>query len=147
MDTTAQIKMLQVSYAAQMADSVKRLGDAGALEATTAQKRAEQLASGAGRAAQMGIGEPREVFTRLAELFGCADWTIEEAADGFAATASHCLVCALAKRMTAPSPCHIGCLDPMEGMVRGLVPPARFQVEDTLFDGRRCRVRVTLPAR
>jgi hypothetical protein len=147
MDTTAQIKILQTTYAAQMADSVKRLGDAGALEATTAQKRVEQLATGAGRAAQMGICEPREVFTRLAELFGCADWTIEEAADGFAATASHCLVGALAKRMTAPSPCRIGCLDPMEGMVLGLVPTARFEVEDTLFDGTRCRVKVTLPAR
>jgi hypothetical protein len=148
MDTTAQIKTLQATYAAQMADSVKRLGDAGALEAATAQKRAEQLATGAGRAAQMGIGEPREVFTRLAELFGCADWTVEEAADGFAATASHCLVCALAKRMGAPSPCRIGCLDPMEGMICGLVPGARFEVEQTLFGGDRCRVEVVgLPVR
>jgi hypothetical protein len=146
MDAAAQIKMLQVTYAAQMADSVKRLHDAGALEATTAQKRAEQLASGAGRAAQMGIGEPREVFTRLAELFGCADWTVEEAADGFVASASHCLLCALAKRMGGPSPCRIGCLDPLEGMVRGLVPEARFAAAETLFDGGRCLVKVTLPA-
>jgi hypothetical protein len=94
----------------------------------------------------MGIGEPREVFTRLAELFGCADWTVREAADGFAATASRCLVCALAKRLGAPSPCRIGCLDPMEGMVRGLAPEARFDVEQTLFDGAGCHVKVSLPA-
>jgi hypothetical protein len=146
-DAAAQIKILQTTYAAQLADSAKRLHDAGALEATTAQKRAEQLACGAARAAQMGVDEPREVFTRLAELFGCADWTIAEAADGFVATATHCLLCALAKRMGAPSPCHIDCLDPMEGMIRGLVPEARFDAEETLYDGGRCRVSVALPRR
>jgi hypothetical protein len=147
MDAAAQIKMLQMTYAAQMADSVRRLSDAGALESTTAQKRTEQLAGGGARAAQMGVREPREVFTRLAEIFDCADWTVVEAADGFAATASRCLLCALAKRMGTPSPCRICCLDPMEGMVCGLAPEACVEVEETLFDGDRCRVRVVQPAR
>jgi hypothetical protein len=34
------------------------------------------------------------------------------------------------------------CLDPMEGMVKGLEPGAGFYVRETLWDGRKCRIDV-----
>lgn len=34
------------------------------------------------------------------------------------------------------------CLDPMEGMVRGLAPEMRFISTETLWNGSKCRVEV-----
>jgi hypothetical protein len=48
----------------------------------------------------------------------------------------------IAKKMNAPAPCSLYCLDPMEGMVKGLDPQADFSVEETLWNGEKCRVRV-----
>ena len=61
---------------------------------------------------------------------------------GFVATASRCLLCALVKQMGGPSPCRLFCLDPIEGMLVGLAPDAAVRVQETLYDGGACRVRV-----
>ena len=45
--------------------------------------------------------------------------------------------------MGAGNPCRLYCLDPFEGMVKGLDPNATFIVKETLFKGQRCRVRWT----
>jgi hypothetical protein len=143
MDTQQHIRILQITYAAQLADSVKRYGQAGILEAVTEEKRAERRAAGAAQAAQLGITAPEQAFTASAELFGCADWTVSEARDGsLDASATRCLLCAMAKKNGAPSPCRIFCLDPIEAMVVGVQPDARLEVLETLFDGDRCRMRV-----
>ncbi len=64
------------------------------------------------------------------------------AAPAFTATARTCLLCALVKKAGGPSPCRLYCLDPIEAMVRGLDADGRFDVEETLYDGAECRVRV-----
>ena len=144
MEATEQVKILQAIYAGALADSVLRLGNEGVLEKVTLQKRAEQFAGGKARAMQLGITSPDEVFTKLSELMGCADWTISpDENGGFTATASRCMLCALAKKMGAQSPCRIYCLDPMEGMVKGLDENAEYDVQDTLYEGSGCRVIVT----
>ncbi len=126
-------------------------GEAGILERVTEQKRAERAAAGpaagATQAAQMGITSAEAAFTTPAELFGCADWTVAAAdgpdADGsFEAHATRCMLCALAKKLDAPSPCHIFCLDPIESIVSTLRPDATFEVQETLYAGEGCRVRV-----
>jgi hypothetical protein len=144
MEPMEKVKMLQAIYAGALADSVMRLGGEGVLGKVTEDKRAEQLANGKARAAQLGISNTEEVFTKLSDLMGCADWSIEGAEDGkgFAASASRCLLCAMAKRLGAQSPCHIFCLDPMEGMVKGLSENADFEVQSTLYEGSPCRVVV-----
>jgi hypothetical protein len=148
MDTQQHLRLLQVTYAAQLADSVRRYGEAGILDQVTAEKRDERRAMGAAQAAQLGITEPRVAFTTSAELFGCADWTVAAIPDaaaadpGFDATATRCLLCGLTKKLGGPSPCRIFCLDPIEAMVVGLEPEARLEVLETLYDGERCRVRV-----
>jgi hypothetical protein len=145
MEATEKVKTLQAIYAGALADSVLRLGREGVLEKVTQQKRAEQLAGGKARAAQLGITSAEEVFTKLSDLMGCADWRVSANEDGkgFTAAASRCILCAFAKKMGTQSPCHIYCLDPMEGMVKALGANADYRAESTLFEGGECRVVVS----
>ncbi len=145
METTEKVKMLQTIYAGAMADHVLRLSSEGVLEKITQKKKAEQMATGKGRAAQMGIETIDQVFTKLSDIMGCANWQVTLCEDGtvYTAKASHCMLCAFAKRMGTQSPCHIACLDPMAGMVKGIAENAAFDVHDTLFAGSECCVVVT----
>ena len=143
MDTRQHLRLLQVTYAAQLADAVTRYGQAGILDQVTAAKRVERRAGGATQAAQLGITTPEAAFTTSAEIFGCADWTAGEArGGGVEAHATHCLLCAMVRKLDGPSPCRLFCLDPIEAMVVGLQPDTQLEVEETLFDGEQCRVRV-----
>ena len=144
MKALEKVRVLQAVYAGALADSVLRLGNEGVLENVTKQKRNEQLACGKARAAQLGIASPEEVFIKLSDLMGCADWSVAADADGsgFNATATRCLLCSLSKRMGTQSPCRIYCLDPMEGMVKGLRANADFDVQSTLYEGSQCPVSI-----
>ena len=140
MEPMEKVRTLQAVYAGALADTVLRLGNEGVLEKVTQQKRAEQLLGGKARAAQMGMSSPEEVFAKLSDLMGCANWTLEpDEGGGFTATASRCMLCAMARKLGTQSPCHIYCLDPMEGMVKGL-GESTFEVQSTLFEGTECRV-------
>ena len=142
MEDAKKLQMLRTFYAGVLADSVLRFDRKGILEDVTAEKRREQLASGKARAAQLGITDAQSVFDVLSGIFGCADWQTEATDSGFNATASRCMLCAFAKKMGTQSPCNIYCLDPMEGMVKGLEEGAAFQVDSTLWTGDACRVAV-----
>jgi hypothetical protein len=146
MDAQQHLRLLQIAYAAQLADTVRRYGQAGILDSVTHEKQVERRAGGAAQAAQLGITTPEAAFTVSADLFGCADWTVSEGHDGtFEASATRCLLCAMVKKAGGPSPCHVFCLDPIEAMVKGLRPDARFEVLATLYEGDRCSVRVAAP--
>ena len=144
MELADKVRTLQAVYAGALADSVLRLGNEGVLEKVTLQKRNEQMMFGKARAAQFGMTSPREVFEKLSELMGCADWSVSPDENGaLRATATRCMLCAYAKKLGAESPCRIYCLDPMEGMVKGLDENADFVVESTLYDGGQCVVRLS----
>jgi hypothetical protein len=143
MDTDKAYQLLQVAYAAVLAEATAQFAREGILERVVERKRAEQMVTGKMKAAQFGITTPEEVFTRLSEIFNCALWTISPENGGFAAEARACKLCAIAKKMNAPAPCWLYCLDPMQGMVKGLDPQAEFKVEETLWNGEKCRVKVT----
>ena len=146
MDTGQHIRLLQITYAAQLADAVRQYGQAGILDGVTGEKREERRRTAAAQAAQLGITGPEAAFTNSAELFGCADWTVTETGDdGFEVTATRCLLCAMVRKAGGPSPCRLYCLDPIEAMVESLRPDARLEVVETLYDGERCRVRVAAP--
>lgn len=142
MDLERKVKLLQIVYAGAMADSALRMGKEGILEKVTAEKREEQMLTGKIRAAQFGIGKPEEVFTKLAELFGCANWTVESNNEGFTAEATGCMLCTMAKKIGAQCPCNIHCLDPMEGMVKGVDPGLTYDVVETLWSSNKCKVDV-----
>ena len=140
-----KLKALQMYYAAALADSTLRYGKAGILDEVTAQKRAEQMAGGAALAERFGVKDPQDAFLKTAETYGCADWVCENTDDGFTATATRCMLCAISKKMGgAYSPCQVHCLSPMEAMLKGIAPSAEFVVESTLWDGDKCKVSISI---
>jgi hypothetical protein len=138
MQNEKDIQLLQLTYAAVLADATAQFAKENVLQNVTQRKKAEQMATGKMKAEQFGIISPEAVFTRLAEVFNCAAWEIRNVEEKFVA----CKLCAIAKKINAPAPCYLYCLDPMEGMVKGLNPHASFAVEETLWDGEKCRVLV-----
>jgi len=143
MDTSKQVQVLQMAYAGALADAVLQMGKEGVLETVTARKRQEQLSTGKMRAAQFGITKPEEAFLKLYEIFGCSNWNITADPKGFTARTSTCMLCAMAKKIGAPSPCNLYCLNPMEGIVKGINTDSDYKVEETLWDGTKCIVRVS----
>jgi hypothetical protein len=142
MDSDKHVQFLQTVYAGALAETVLQFGKEGVLAGITARKRQENLASGKMKAAQFGISKPEEVFIKLSDLFGCAVWNITSNSGGIIAQTGGCKLCAIAKKIGASSPCRLYCLDPMEGMVKALKGDAEFVVEETLWEGPRCSIRV-----
>ncbi len=146
MDSDKQVQILQMAYAGALADAVLQFDKEGVLQHVSDRKRLVQLATGKIMATQFGMDKPEEVFLKLSELFGCAQWEIKNSsAEGFVAQANSCRLCAIAKKLGAPSPCRIYCLNPMEGLVKALKENVAYTVEETLWEGERCRVRVGKP--
>jgi len=142
MQNEKKIQLLQLTYAAVLADAADQFAKENILQNVIQRKKAEQMATGKMKAEQFGITSPEAVFTRLAEIFNCAAWEIQNAEKKFLAETTTCKLCAIAKKINAPAPCYLYCLDPMEGMVKGLNPHATFTVEETLWNGEKCRVLV-----
>lgn len=142
MDPEKHIQFLQMAYAGVLADTLLQYEKEGVLVQITDRKRRENMASGKIRAAQFGINTPEEVFQKLGELFGCAIWSITGNSNGFTAQTRGCKLSAIAKKVGASSPCHLYCLDPMEGMVKALKENANFVVEENLWDGSRCSISI-----
>jgi hypothetical protein len=142
MQNEKDIQLLQLTYTAVLADATAQFAKENVLQNVTQRKKAEQMAAGKMKAEQFGITSPAAVFTRLAEVFNCAAWEIRNMEKKFVAETTTCKLCAIAKKINAPAPCYLYCLDPMEGMVKGLNLQAAFAVEETLWDGEKCRVLV-----
>ena len=142
MQNEKDIQLLQLTYAAVLVDVASQLAQENILEKVTQRKKADQAATGKMKAAHFGITSPEAVFTRLTEIFDCASWEIRKMKNEFVAETKTCKLCAIAKKTDSPSPCYLYCLDPMEGMVKGLNPDSTFTVEETLWEGEKCKVRV-----
>jgi hypothetical protein len=143
MDNNKQVQILQMAYAGALADAVLQLGKENVLDRVIQRKRQEQIDSGPIRAAQLGITKPEEVFLRLSQIFNCTQWDITNNPEGgFNAQANSCTLCAIARKMNAPSPCHLYCLNPMEGLIKALKKDAVYTVKETLWDGSKCVVSI-----
>ena len=143
MDTNKQVQILQMAYAGALADAVFQFNKENILDRVIERKRQEQIISGNLRAAQFGITTPEEVFLKLSQIFNCAQWDIiNQTAGGFNAQAVSCKLCAVARKIGAPSPCHLYCLDPMEGLVKAVKKDAVYLVKETLWNGNKCVVSV-----
>ena len=144
MELEQKLKNLQMYYAAVLADSTFRYGKAGILDGITEQKRTEQMTNGVSLAQRFGIREPKQVFLKTQDTYGCANWTCEDSDDGFFAVCTNCMLCSISKKMGPYSPCQIYCLSPMEAMLKGISPNAEFIVEKTLWDDDKCAVKIML---
>ena len=83
-----------------------------------------------------------DVFFKLSEIYGCANWFIEKTDDGYIATAVSCKLCALSKKMGGANPCNGWCLDPMSAMITatGKTNAESITVESTLMAADCCKV-------
>ena len=142
MENEKKLQILQLTYAAVLADAVLRMGREGVLEKVTVKKKDEQMLRGKMNAEQFGITHPEDVFLVLSEIFNCTSWEIIPEPGGFSAEAKSCKLCGFAKKIGAQKPCNLYCLDPMEGMVKGLGDNLNFIAQETLWDGQKCKVEV-----
>ena len=139
-----KLKTLQMYYAAVLAETVTHYGENGILDKVTKHKQAEQMKNGAESAMRFGVKEPRQVFQKVQDTFGCSNWKCTDTEDGFIAVATSCMLCAISKKMGNFSPCQIFCLSPIDAMLKAISPKAGFSVMDTLWDSNECRVNIKL---
>ena len=142
MNLEQRVKVLETAYVGIQVDAVSFFGKEGILEKVTQEKKKEQLALGKLQAERFGIEKPEDVFMRLSEVFNCALWEIRKEMNGFIAESKACKLCAMGKKIGSPSPCRIYCLNPMEGMVKGINPKSTFEVKETLWDGQKCKIEI-----
>lgn len=135
-------KTLQMIYAGALADSTTWYSRNNILEVVTEAKKPQQFAQGKFLASSLGITAKTEVFTKLAELFGCANWQIEEVNNSVYAVAKNCTLCSMCKKTGSLAPCKLHCLNPMEGMIKALDENYKFEVEKTLWDDLECRIKI-----
>ena len=143
MNETQTLKTLQLFYAGALVDSVRQYHKHGVLEAVTEGKRREQEQAAPAQLARLGIGKPEDLFSTFTELFGCADWKVQADASGVRAETKSCLACGIAKKLGAPSPCAISCINPLGAQAAALDPPHRLAVERTLWEGASCVFKMT----
>lgn len=143
MDLEKRVHILEIAYAGLQVDAVKCFDREGILDKVTESKRNEQMRMGKLQAERFGIQTTQEVFLKLSELFECSMWSIQEKENGFVAESKACKLCAIAKKSGSASPCYMYCLNPMEGMVKGINQNSTYDVKETLWDGQKCKVEVT----
>jgi hypothetical protein len=143
MDLEKRVRILETAYAGIQADAVRCFANLGVLDKVTELKKKEQLAMGKAQAQRFGIEKAEDVFIQLSKVFNCAAWEIKKEEGGFTAESKACRLCAMAKQMGKASPCHIYCLNPMEGMVKGINNSSVFEVKETLWNGEKCSIKVS----
>lgn len=143
MNLEARVQILENTYIHILVDSICNYSNQGVLDKVIEDKKNIQMLMGKQQAEQFGMTKPDDVFVVLSQFFNCTSWEITHMDNGFEAKARWCKLCAHAKKLGSESPCHMYCLNPMEGMVKGIDPKINFEVVDTLWDGDDCRVKVS----
>jgi hypothetical protein len=136
-------KTLQLFYAGLMVDAASNFEHFGVVEHVTAKKAREQVLAAPGQLTQLGISSPKDLFEKFSEIFGCARWELHETADGtLIAETKSCLACAIAKKRASGRPCELYCINPFHALANALSPSKTMFVDETLWDGDRCRFRL-----
>jgi len=143
MENEKRLALLQYLYAASIAETVNTYERMNALDGIVARRKERQALSAPALNQQLGVENAEDVFMKLSEVFGCANWTVEKTDDGYTAAATACRLCALSKKMGGAGPCRGWCLDPMEAMISALDDGAEMRVESTLMNGPCCTVRIS----
>jgi hypothetical protein len=146
MEAEKILVMLQNTYAASVAETVNTYEKLKVLDMVVEEKKKRQAHTALYLNQQLGIQSVEDVFRRLAEIYGCADWTVKRTADGYAATATSCKLCALSKKMGGANPCSGWCLNPMIAMIAALgeIDAGSIAVESTLMAGDCCKLSISI---
>jgi hypothetical protein len=145
MDAEKALTLLQNIYAASIAETANTYDRLMALDTIVERRKERQAHTAPFLNQQLGIETVQEVFVKLSEVFGCADWSVAQVDDGYIATAASCKLCALSKKMGGANPCNGWCLDPMFAMITAATPidAGSIVVESTLMTGDCCRVLIS----
>lgn len=138
MTESERLKTLQLMYAGVLVDAVRQYGSFGILEEVTEKKRVEQETAARDQLVRLGIRTPEDLFSILPEIFGCAEWSPAAHGRGLRVETKTCRMCALAKRLGAPAPCSIYCVNPSRALAGALPVPHDLTVLGTLWDGGSC---------
>ncbi len=144
MDMEKRLSLLQNTYAASIAETVNTYDKLKVLDTIVERRKERQTQAAPFLNQQLGIKTVEDVFDKLSEIYGCANWLVERTDDGYVATAVSCKLCALAKKMGGANPCNGWCLDPMFAMITatGKSDVGSIAVESTLMTGDCCKVLV-----
>ena len=139
-----RLALLQYTYAASVAETVNTYEKLKVLENIVEARKERQAQSAPFLNQQLGIETVEDVFNKLSEIYGCANWAVEETDDGYAATATACKLCALSKKTGGANPCNGWCLDPMFAMITAVsrIAGENMTVESTLMDGDCCKLSI-----
>lgn len=129
-------------YTGLQAEALGRYEKAGILEGVEVEKREQSLAGGKMYCEMLGVTQVKEAFLKPSEIVECARWELCEEERNLTAICKGCKIAAICKKTGITSPCNIYCLNPIEGMIKGLEPGAEFKVESTLMESDKCRVIV-----
>jgi len=146
MEMEKRLIMLQNTYAASVAETVNTYEKLKALETIVQRRKERQAQTAPYMNQQLGIQSVEDVFNKLSEIYGCANWSVEKTDDGYVATATSCKLCALSKKMGGANPCNGWCLDPMTAMISDVckIDSKYITVESTLMNGDCCKVSVNV---
>jgi hypothetical protein len=146
MEIEKRLTMLQNTYAASVAEIVNTYEKMKALEIIVERRKERQALTAPYLNQQLGIHSIEDVFYKLSEIYGCANWSVEKTEKGYVATATSCKLCALSKKMGGANPCNGWCLDPMIAMITELskIDSKQITVESTLMNGDCCKVSVII---
>lgn len=145
MDIEKRLGILQNTYAASVAETVNTFEKLNVLEAIVQKKKDRQAQTASYLNQQLGIENIEDVFYKLSEIYGCANWTVKKTEDGYTAIATSCKLCALSKKMGGANPCYGWCLDPMIAMLSatGKTKPEKIIVIKTLMTNDSCEVLIS----
>lgn len=149
MEIEKRLTMIQNTYAASVAEAVNTYDKLMVLETVVEGRKKRQTQTARYLNQQLGIESFEDVFYKLSEIYGCANWSVEKTEDGYAAIATSCKLCALSKKMGGANPCNGWCLDPMIAMLVdvGKNETINITVESTLMNGECCKVAIHIGKR
>lgn len=144
MEIEKRLTMLQNTYAASVAETVNTYDRLKALDTIVERRKERQIQTAPYLNQQLGIESIEDIFYKLSEVYGCANWSVEKTEDGYIATATSCKLCALSKKMSGANPCNGWCLDPMIAMLSAVskIDAKHIAIESTLMNGDCCKVLI-----
>ncbi|NSW92507.1 MAG: hypothetical protein HPY74_17945 [Firmicutes bacterium] len=147
MDIEKRLAMLQYTYAASIAETVNTYDKLKVLDTIVKERKERQAQTAPYLNQQLGIESVEDVFCKLSEIYGCANWSVEKTTDGYIATTTSCKLCALSKKMGGANPCNGWCLDPMIAMLSAAmkIDAQNISVESTLMTDDLCKIVIVLP--
>ncbi len=134
---------IQDDFIALLANATQSYKDKGLIEEYTESEKEKQVLLGKRLADLIGVASPEEVFIKFSELFKCAKWKIKSEGGAFLAENEECRVSNIFKKLCSAKPCEIYCLNFMEGIIKAVAPNFSFNVVETLWEGKMCKVKTS----